>query len=103
MKITDKTPQVGLVSPTPPARPEAPDEAPGESTLASVVDRVDLSEEGIQRALIDKVRQSATDSPEIDWEKVAVLKKAIAEGAYQPDSSKVAEKMLEEMIDFSRL
>lgn len=66
-------------------------------------DKVDVSEEALRQAEIMKAKQAAQDAPEIDQEKVAAHKKAIAEGNYKPDARQVAQKMIEELNSLESL
>lgn len=59
-------------------------------TLAS--DRVQLSD---QAKLLNQIEDKLQDTPEVDEEKVAAIKAAIADGSYQPDAESIANKMMD--------
>ena len=61
-------------------------------TAAQGGDRVDLS---INSGDIEQLKQTMQEMSDVRSEKVAALKKSIAEGAYSVDGKQVAEKMLE--------
>jgi len=57
-------------------------------------DRVELSP---QSRDMKKIHEILASTPEVRTEKVATLKKAIAEGTYQVNTGDVADKMVQEM------
>ncbi|WP_029898439.1 flagellar biosynthesis anti-sigma factor FlgM [Desulfohalovibrio reitneri] len=59
-------------------------------------DRINLSEEATLRSQAMREAQSAED---VRAEKVAMLKKQISEGTYQPDNQKIAENLVKEDLD----
>ncbi len=58
---------------------------------ASGADRVTLSGDA---KLVSQAAREANEAPEVRTEKVAALKAQVAAGTYQPDSKKIAEKLL---------
>ena len=48
--------------------------------------------------LIKKAREVVYQTPEVRPEKVAPLKEAIEQGAYEIDSEKLADKIIEELL-----
>lgn len=64
---------------------------PASSGLASGSDKVVLSP---QAKAFGKLAANVAKAPEIDNEKVAEIKKAIAEGSFEVNAERIAEKML---------
>jgi len=71
-------------------------ETVGEESLSLTPDSVQISTEGVKRARFQQVLSAVMDAPDIDRNKVAGLKKAIAEGSYKPSAMDVAQKIAEE-------
>lgn len=65
--------------------------ASGKPSVASSGDNVSLSREA---QVLARLEQAVTKSPEVDEAKVAAIRQAIAEGRYQVDSERIAERML---------
>lgn len=65
-------------------KPDVGKFAPGESS-------VKLSDQAQQ---MKSIEARLKDLPEVDSERVAQLKQAIADGSYKPDSSRIADKLL---------
>lgn len=61
------------------------------SASGSSADRVTLSDGG---RLVSVATRTAQEAPESRADKVAALKAQVEAGTYQPDSKKIAEKML---------
>ena len=61
----------------------------------SPVDRVELSSSS---RLIHKIQEAAQAAPDIRAEKIADLKKKIADGTYQVSSEDIAGKMLKDIL-----
>lgn len=102
MEISDKTQKIGQVQQRQAIVNERSQE-PETTVGAPAGDRVDVSAEAQRRAMIHKVVEVVTDAQEVDREKVAALKDAIAQGTYRPDSKKVAERLLQEESYLSRI
>jgi negative regulator of flagellin synthesis FlgM len=62
-----------------------------ETTDAASADRVTLSDSA---KLVSVATRTAQETPEVRADKVAELKAQVQAGTYQPDSKKIAEKML---------
>lgn len=62
-----------------------------ERKAVSRTDSLELSPEAKE---LSTIRQIIEKAPEVRFEKVAAIKQAIANGAYQVDSSEVAHRML---------
>jgi negative regulator of flagellin synthesis FlgM len=62
-----------------------------ESEQSSGSDRVTLSDDA---KLVSVAARTAQDASDVRSEKVAALKAQVEAGTYQPDSKKIAEKML---------
>lgn len=62
-----------------------------ETNQTSSSDRVTLSDDAKLVSLASRVAQ---DSPEVRSDRVATLKAQVEAGTYQPDSKKIAEKLL---------
>ncbi|MFI8744009.1 flagellar biosynthesis anti-sigma factor FlgM [Pseudomonas sp. NPDC077186] len=75
--------------------PAAPSQAPvvggDEQNSAKTGEPVQLSREAQQ---LQKIGEKLRDQPIVNKERVAQLKQAIADGSYQVDSQRVAEKLL---------
>lgn len=69
------------------------------ANTGSEADKVSVSSEG---KLVGEAATTARRSDGVRSELVARLKAEIASGTYQPDSRKIAEKMLKEEIDLFR-
>ena len=66
----------------------------------SAPEKVELSAKGRD---IDKAKRIADAAPEINEDKVARLKKAIAEGTYKVDDSAIADRLVDEQLKTSVL
>lgn len=63
----------------------------GKTEAPATADTVSLSEDSIRlRALTEQL----ADTPVVDSERVEQLRQAIADGSYQPDSERIADRML---------
>jgi len=62
-----------------------------EASQATSTDRVTLSDNA---KLVSQATKDAQDAPDVRADKVASLKAQVEAGTYQPDSTKIAEKML---------
>ncbi|MCU0578262.1 MAG: flagellar biosynthesis anti-sigma factor FlgM [Desulfobacterota bacterium] len=69
--------------------------AAGSGASFSPMDRVELSSSS---RLIQKIQEAAQAAPDIRAEKVAELKKKIADGTYQVSSADIAGKMLKDIL-----
>ncbi len=79
----------GSTKPKPAASPEAP--AAGKPAAKAAGDNVSLSS---QAQTLGRLEQAMQKSPEVDEAKVSAIKQAIAEGRYQINSDRIAERML---------
>lgn len=70
--------------------PEAQKSA-GNGVVSSATDSVSLTDTS---ARLRKLEASLTDLPEVDNERVATIQRAIADGSYQVDANKIADKLL---------
>ncbi|MFP4658070.1 MAG: flagellar biosynthesis anti-sigma factor FlgM [Desulfonatronovibrionaceae bacterium] len=70
--------------------------AEAKSENAGHEDKVSLSN---QAKLLQQTQKSASESPETRQEKIESFKVSIENGTYKPDSSKIAEKLLQDEID----
>jgi negative regulator of flagellin synthesis FlgM len=68
--------------------------AAGGASLAPV-DRVELS---TSSRMIQKIQEAAQAAPDVRAEKVAALKKQVADGTYQVSSEDIAGKMLKDFL-----
>jgi negative regulator of flagellin synthesis FlgM len=66
----------------------------GGASLAPV-DRVELS---TSSRMIQKIQEAAQAAPDVRAEKVAALKKQVADGTYQVSSEDIAGKMLKDFL-----
>lgn len=82
-------PSGGQVDRVAPARPDQVGASPDQPVIE--VDKVDLTSNSLN------LRQMEIQNPEppIDQDRVAALREAIASGQYQPDSARIASKMLD--------
>jgi flagellar biosynthesis anti-sigma factor FlgM len=48
--------------------------------------------------LVDQALEIIDQTPEVRWEKVEALKEAIRQGAYRPDSRKVAYRLILQLL-----
>lgn len=63
----------------------------GDNAVKSSTDSVSLSSKG---QALGKLEQAVYQSSDVDTDKVARIKQAIADGSYQADSGTIAERML---------
>ena len=83
---------------TPGMRPPQPEKNPPASSVSSPdagSDRVELSS---QSRDMKKIHEILATTPEVRTEKVAELKKAMAEGTYKVQTEDIADKMVQEMV-----
>jgi negative regulator of flagellin synthesis FlgM len=59
-------------------------------------DKISLSNEG---KLLNQAQKAASESPEIRREKIEAFKSEVENGTYKPDSTRIAEKLLQQDID----
>ncbi len=84
----------GYDQPTVDKAAEKKAEAKQEST--SQQDKISLSQEG---KLLQEAQKAAADSPDVRQEKIENLKAEIQKGNYQLDSTKIAQKLVEQDIE----
>ncbi len=72
---------------------KAPSETSQENKLGNVGDKVVLSPEA---KAFGKLSSAVAQAPEVDSEKVANIKKAIAEGNFEVNPERIAAKMLQQ-------
>lgn len=68
-----------------------PDQAAGQKPQAAADASVRLSNQAQQ---LQAIEERLRDLPEVDSERVAQLRQAIADGSYKADSSRIADKLL---------
>lgn len=61
----------------------------------SSVDQVEISS---QASELSKLQQQAKAAPEIRQDRVEAIKLQLDEGRYQPDSNKIAERLIDEAL-----
>lgn len=81
---------------------KAKDFAPEERTSIPP-DQVSVSEAAVERARFTRVLGVVMDTPDVDRNRVADIKKAIAEGTYKPEAKDVAQKIAEEWTFYASL
>lgn len=74
------------------ASPEAPDKASGETNAANASgDTVALSQEA---QAMNRLEGAIGEAPEMDSDRIAEIQKAIAEGQFEVNAERIAEKMM---------
>jgi negative regulator of flagellin synthesis FlgM len=86
-KTTSSTSGGSKLKPT----PGVESSAGGKTTAQAAGDNVSLSQEA---QVLGRVEQAMKNSPEVDEAKVSAIRQAIAEGRYQINSERIAERML---------
>lgn len=66
-------------------------------------DQVNVSEAALERARFTRVMNAVMETPDVDRNRVAELRKAIAEGTYKPEAKDVAQKIAEEWTFYASL
>lgn len=94
--IIDKDYTLAGIKGASPALPEKAAEPRQEASLVSAAgtDRVSLS---IGKGEVDRLKKAASEESDFRAEKVAALKKQVAEETYQVDAAAVAAKMMEKL------
>jgi len=96
MEISDKGLRVGQVSRVSNIPSVLPPEMEEAEKTGSAADTVEVSDAAVRKAQLHKAAEILMQTPDVDRDKVAALKKQIADGTYQADFAKVAERMLSE-------
>ncbi len=78
-----------------PSQPERKPQSPSVSAPDAGPDRVEISS---QSRDMKKIHEILATTPEVRTEKVAALKKAVAEGTYKVKTEDIADKMVQEII-----
>ena len=81
---------------------KAKDYAP-EERVSIPPDQVNVSEAAVERARFTRVLGTVMSTPDVDYNRVAELRKAIAEGTYKPEAKDVAQKIAEEWTFYASL
>lgn len=74
--------------------------AEGGETARGAGAKLEISEKGKEFA---KVKNAANAAPEVREEKIAALRKKMAEGTYKPDNEAVADRLVDEHLKMSDL
>jgi negative regulator of flagellin synthesis FlgM len=72
--------------------------AEGATTARGAGAKLEISEKGKEFA---KVKAAAVEAPEVREEKIAALRKKIAEGSYKPNNEAIADRMVDEHLKMS--
>jgi len=71
----------------------------GGNAVSNATDSVSLTDTA---ARLQKVEASLADLPEVDNDRVATIQRAIADGSYQVDANRIADKMLSFEASFGK-
>lgn len=89
IKLSNASPMLGTHKP--PAKAVASDEKSAASTPAASSDRVSVTDTASR---LQKIEEQLSAMPEINHQKVAEIKKAIADGTFTLDPAAIAEKLI---------
>ena len=90
IKLSNATPMLGALKPQ--AKSVTTDGKASGSKGVMADDKVSMTDDASR---LQRIEEQLNAMPDIDYDKVAMIKKAIADGSYSPDPQKIADKLVD--------
>ena len=97
IKLSNATPMLGARKPA--VKSVTPEGTPAPGSNAAAPDRVSVTDTASR---LQKIEEQLSAMPDINHDKVAAIKKALADGSFSLDPKKIADKLIDFETSFKK-